>query len=84
MLVAAMQSMAWGRASGAHTACTGRNGDQNRISGSLPTEIGLLRSLLCLYDPSLCVLCSLRGESDLNGVDGVHNVVTAGSEQVYQ
>ena len=54
MLVAAIQSMAWGRASGAHTAYTGRYVTQNSISGSLPTEIGMLSSLVILYGPLLC------------------------------
>ena len=53
MLVAAMQSMAQGRARGAHAACAGRNVKQNSISGSLPTEIGQLSSLGYLYSPSL-------------------------------
>ena len=37
-----------------HTACAGRDIDQNSISGSLPTEIGLLSRLSTLYGPSLC------------------------------
>ena len=49
MLVAAVQSMAWGRARGAHAACTGRSIEQNSISGSLPTEIGKLSRLATLY-----------------------------------
>ena len=51
MLVAATQSMAQGRARGAHTACAGRYVYQNSISGSLPTEIGQLSSLVRLYGP---------------------------------
>ena len=54
MLVAAVQSMACGRASRAHAACACRHIPQNSISGSLPTEIGLLSSIETLYRPSLC------------------------------
>ena len=54
MLVAAIQSMAWGMAGRAHTACTGRSISENSISGSLPTEIRLLSRLQKLYSPSLC------------------------------
>ena len=54
VVVAAMQSMAMGEGSGAHSACAGRLVFQNSISGSLPTEIGLLSRLVGLYDPSLC------------------------------
>ena len=55
MLVAAMQSMACGRAHRVHTACAGRNVYQNSISGSLPTEIGKLGRLTSLYCPSFCL-----------------------------
>ena len=48
-----MHIMAIGTGSGAHSACTGREGRQNRISGSLPAEIGKLSSLVDLYGPSL-------------------------------
>ena len=51
MPVAAMQSMAQGRATKAHAAYAGRDVNRNSISGSLPTEIGQLSSLVYLYGP---------------------------------
>ena len=53
VLVAAMHNMACGRASRAHTACACRAVQENSISGSLPTEIGPLSSLVYLYALSL-------------------------------
>ena len=34
--------------------CVGSKVGDNNISGALPKEIGLLSSLMVLYDPSLC------------------------------